>query len=163
MTLDAGNNRGWTYHFCQSQRPFTFLNPGGAVGMGWATPAAVGAKITHTDRPVMAVTGDGGFMMTCTALATATQFDAPMVCVVLNDSALGMVRENQRPDIFSSEFPNQDHAKIGEAMGTWGVRVSSSKDLPAAIKSAFKSGRPAVVDVVIDQNESFKSHRAGVS
>lgn len=163
ITLDAGNNRGWMYHFYQSQRPFTFLNPGGAAGMGWATPAAVGAKITRPDRPVMAVTGDGGFMMTCNALATAVQFKAPMVCVVLNDSALGMVRENQGANVFSCEFPTQDHAKMCEAMGGWGIHVTSSKDIPAAIKAAFKSGKPAVVDVVIEQKESFKTYRAGVS
>ncbi len=163
IALDAGNNRGWMYHFYQSQRPFTFLNPGGAAGMGWATPAAVGAKITCPDRPVMAVTGDGGFMMTCAALATAVQFNAPMVCVVLNDSALGMVRENQGANVFSCEFPTQDHAKICEAMGGWGIHVTSAKDIPAAIRAAFKSGKPSVVDVVTDQKESFKRHRAGVS
>jgi acetolactate synthase-1/2/3 large subunit len=163
ITLDAGNNRGWMYHFYQSQRPFTFLNPGGIAGMGWAIPAAVGAKITRPERPVLAVTGDGGFMMTCNALATAVQYNAPVVVVVLNDSGLGMVRENQGANRIASEFPYMDNSKICQALGGWGAHVTSAKDIPVAVREAFKSGKPAVVDVVVDQNEKFGSFRAGIS
>ncbi|MBI4336653.1 MAG: thiamine pyrophosphate-binding protein [Chloroflexi bacterium] len=163
ITLDAGNNRGWMYHFYQSQRPATFLNPGGIAGMGWAIPAAVGAKEVYRDRPVMAVTGDGGFVMTSNAISTAVQYDLPIVAVVLNDGGLGMVRENQRPNLIASEFVETDHAKIGEAYGGWGVQVKDPRDLPAAIHDAFKAGRPAVVDVITDRFEGFHQFRAGVS
>ena len=163
ITLDAGNNRVWMYHFYQSQRPATFLNPGGIAGMGWAVPAAVGAQVVRRDLPVMAVTGDGGFVMTSNAISTAVQYDLPVVIVVFNDSALGMVRENQRPRIIASEFVTTNHAKISEAYGGWGVQVDNPKDLPAAIHDAFRSGQPAVVDVITDQMEPIREFRAGVS
>ncbi len=163
ITLDAGNNRVWMYHFFQSQRPATFLNPGGIAGMGWAVPAAVGAKEAARDRPVMAVTGDGGFVMTSNAISTAVQYDLPVVIVVFNDGGLGMVRENQRPNLIASEFVSTNHAKIGEAYGGWGVQVEDPRDVPAAIHDAFRSGMPAVVDVLTDQSEPFGPFRAGVS
>ena len=163
ITLDAGNNRGWMYHFYKSQRPATFLNPGGIAGMGWAIPAAVGAKEVLRDRPVMAVTGDGGFVMTSNALSTAVQYDLPIVVVVLNDGGLGMVRENQRPDVIASEFVDTNHARIGEAYGGWGVQVEDPRDLPAALHDAFASGKPSVVDVKTDPFEPFGQFRAGVS
>ncbi|MDP6667977.1 MAG: thiamine pyrophosphate-binding protein, partial [Dehalococcoidia bacterium] len=94
ITLDAGNNRVWMHHFYKSQRAATFLNPGGIAGMGWSVPAAVAAKLLRPGRPVMAVTGDGGFVMTSNAISTAVQYGLPVVIVVLNDGGLGMVREN---------------------------------------------------------------------
>ena len=163
ITLDAGNNRVWMYHFYQSQRPATFLNPGGSAGMGWSVPAAVAAKIVKPEHPVMAVTGDGGFVMTSNAISTAVQYNVPVVIVVLNDGGLGMVRENQRPSLIASEFPETNHARICEAYGGWGVQVDNPKDLPSAIHEAFRQGKPAVVDVIIDQFEEFRQFRAGIS
>lgn len=123
VALDAGNNRVWMHHFYQSQRPFTFINPGGIAGMGWAVPAAVDAKLVRPDVPVMAVTGDGGFVMTSNTLSTAVQYEIPVVVVVFNDGGLGMVRENQRPNVIAAEFVSTNHAKICEAYGGWGVQV----------------------------------------
>ena len=163
IALDAGNNRVWMYHFFQSQRPATFINPGGIAGMGWSIPAAVGAKVVCPDVPVMAVTGDGGFVMTSNAISTAVQYGLPVVIVVFNDGGLGMVRENQRPNVIASEFVSTNHARICEAYGGWGVQVDNPKDMPAALHDAFKVGQPAVVDVITDQFEEFRPFRAGVS
>ena len=163
ITLDAGNNRAWMYHFYQSQQRATFLCPGGIAGMGWAVPAAVGAKVVRPNSPVMAVTGDGGFMMTSNAISTAVQYQLPVVFVVLNDGGLGMVRENQRPNLIASEFVDTNHAKLAEAYGGWGVQVDNPNDIPAAIHDAFRSGQPAVVDVIMDRFEPFGQFRAGVS
>ncbi|MFQ5875723.1 MAG: thiamine pyrophosphate-binding protein, partial [Dehalococcoidia bacterium] len=163
MTLDAGNNRVWMYHFYQSQRPATFLNPGGIAGMGWSIPAAVAAKLLNPERPIMAVTGDGGFVMTSNAISTAVQYGLPVVIVVFNDGGLGMVRENQRPNLIASEFVDTNHAKICEAYGGWGVQVDDPRDLPAAIHDSFRQDQPAVVDVKVDRFEEFRQFRAGVS
>jgi acetolactate synthase-1/2/3 large subunit len=111
----------------------------------------------------MAVTGDGGFMMTSNAISTAVQYQLPVVFVVLNDGGLGMVRENQRPNLIASEFVDTNHAKMCEAYGGWGVQVDNPKDVPAAIHDAFRSGQPAVVDVIIDRFEPFGQFRAGIS
>ncbi|MCH7786666.1 MAG: thiamine pyrophosphate-binding protein, partial [Chloroflexi bacterium] len=135
----------------------------GSAGMGWAVPAAVAAKIVKPEHPVMAVTGDGGFVMTSNAISTAVQYNVPVVIVVLNDGGLGMVRENQRPNLIASEFPETNHARICEAYGGWGVQIDNPKDLPAAIHDAFRQGKPAVVDVIIDRFEEFRQFRAGIS
>ncbi|MCH8109597.1 MAG: hypothetical protein IIB15_05655, partial [Chloroflexi bacterium] len=82
---------------------------------------------------------------------------------VLNDGGLGMVRENQRPNLIASEFPETNHARICEAYGGWGVQIDNPKDLPAAIHDAFRQGKPAVVDVIIDRFEEFRQFRAGIS
>ena len=73
--LDAGNNRTWMAHLYKAQEAATFYCPGGTAGMGWALPAAVALKLVYPDRPVTAVTGDGGYMMTVNALSTAMQYD----------------------------------------------------------------------------------------
>ena len=163
ITLDAGHNRTWMHHFYQSQKPLTFLNPGGMAGMGWSIPAAIGAKIVQPRRPVMAITGDGGFVMTAHSISTAVQYDIPIVIVVMNDSGLGMVREAQRPNVVASDFIPTNHAKIGESFGAWGIQVDDPKDVPAALQDAFAAGKPAVVDVLIDQNEKFAPFRTGLS
>ena len=161
ITLDAGNNRLWMHHFYQCQGTGTMLGPGGHGGMGWSIPAAVGAKIVRPDLPVMAVTGDGGFMMTSNAISTAVQYGAPIVIVVFNDGALGMVREHQRRDgtVIASEFADANHASLCKAYGGWGVQVSDSRDVPAALHDAFGSGLPSVVDVIVDGSEEFAQYR----
>ena len=159
--LDAGNNRTWMAHLYQAQQPATFYCPGGTAGMGWALPAAVGLKLVYPDRPVTAVTGDGGYMMTVNALSTAMQYDLPIVCVVFNDNALGMVLDHQpRGQEIASEFYPTDNAAVARGFGAFGVHVEDSRDLPDALREARASGRPAVVDVAIDREPSPDDWRA---
>ena len=161
FSLDAGNNRTWMAHFFKSQQANTFFCPGGTAGMGWGLPAAVALKLVYPDRPVVCVTGDGGYMMTVNALSTALQYDLPMVCVVFNDGALGMVRQHQAEGRYiASEFFPTDNAAVARGFGAFGVQVSDSRDLPDAIRSALASGLPAVVDVLIDRGPSPDDWRA---
>ena len=159
--LDAGNNRTWMAHLYQAQQAGTFYCPGGTAGMGWALPAAVALKLVYPDRPVSAVTGDGGFMMTVNALSTAMQYDLPITCVVFNDNALGMVLDHQpRGQEIASEFYPTDNAAIARGFGAFGVHVEDSRDLPDALREAKASGLPAVVDVAIDRGPSPDDWRA---
>ena len=160
FTLDAGNNRVWMCHLYQSQQPNTFFCPGGLAGMGWSLPAALAIKLANPNRPVIGVTGDGGFMMSVHAINTALQYDLPVVYVVLNDSALGMVRHHQSDRLIASEFIEVDHGQIARGMGAYGVQVTDSRDLPDAIREAVASGKPAVVDVVIDRGPNPDDLRA---
>ena len=135
--LDAGNNRTWMAHLYQAQQAHTFFCPGGTAGMGWGLPAAVGLQIAYPGRPVVCVTGDGGYMMTVNALSTAMQYDLPIICVVFNDGALGMVRHHQAPGQYiASEFAETDNAAVARGFGCYGVQVSDSRDLPAALRQA---------------------------
>ena len=155
FTLDAGNNRTWMAHFYQAPRANTFFAPGGTAGMGWGLPAAVALKIVYPDRPVVSVTGDGGFMMTVSALSTAMQYNLPIICVVFNDGSLGMVRHHQAEGRrIASEFVETDNAAVARGFGCFGVQVSDSRDLPEAIRQAQASGLPSVIDVIIDKGPS---------
>ena len=161
FALDAGNNRTWMAHLYQAQEAGTFYCPGGTAGMGWALPAAVGLKLVYRDRPVTAVTGDGGYMMTVNALSTAMQYDLPFTCVVFNDNALGMVLDHQpRGQEIASEFYPTDNAAIARGFGAFGVHVADSRDLPEALRAARESGLPAVVDVAVDRGPSPDDWRA---
>ena len=160
-SLDAGNNRTWMAHLYQAQQAHTFFCPGGTAGMGWGLPAAVGLQIAYPDRPVVCVTGDGGYMMTVNALSTAMQYRLPIICVVFNDGALGMVRHHQAPGRYiASEFAETDNAAVARGFGCFGVQVADSRDLPAALREARASGLPAVVDVLIDRGPSPDDWRA---
>jgi acetolactate synthase-1/2/3 large subunit len=153
--LDAGNNRTWMAHFYQSAQANTFFAPGGTAGMGWGLPAAVALKLVYPDRPVVGVTGDGGYMMTVNALSTAMQYDLPMICIVFNDGALGMVRHHQPEGRrIASEFVDTDNSAVARGFGCFGVQINDSRDLPAALRDAQASGLPSVIDVIIDRGPS---------
>jgi acetolactate synthase-1/2/3 large subunit len=161
FTLDAGNNRTWMAHFYQAQATKTFFAPGGTAGMGWGLPAAVALKLAYPDRQVCSVTGDGGYMMTVNALSTAVQYNLPLLCVVFNDSALGMVLGHQQPGReIASEFVQTDNGAVARGMGAFGIQVNDSRDLPDAIRQAQASGLPAVVDVIVDRGPSPDDWRA---
>ncbi len=161
FSLDAGNNRTWMAHLYQARQANTFFCPGGTAGMGWGLPAAVALKIVYPDRPVVCVTGDGGYMMTVSALSTAVQYQLPMICVVFNDNALGMVRQHQPEGRrIASEFVETDNAAVARGMGAFGVQVRDSKELPEALRQAQNSGLPSVVDVIIDRGPRPDDWRA---
>ena len=161
FALDAGNNRTWMAHFYRARQANTFFSPGGTAGMGWGLPAAVGLKLVYKDRPVVCVTGDGGYMMTVNALSTAVQYDLPIICVVFNDGALGMVRQHQPEGRrIASEFVTTDNGAVARGFGAFGIQVGDSRDLPDAIRQAQASGLPAVIDVLIDRGPSPDDWRA---
>jgi acetolactate synthase-1/2/3 large subunit len=161
FALDAGNNRTWMAHLYQSRQANTFFCPGGTAGMGWGLPASIALKLVYPDRPVVCVTGDGGFMMTVHALSTAMQYQLPILCVVFNDNALGMVRHHQSPGRYiASEFLPTDNAAVARGFSAFGMQVTDSRDLPDAIRQAQASGLPAVIDVVIDRRPNPDDFRA---
>ena len=161
FALDAGNNRTWMAHLYQARQSNTFFSPGGTAGMGWGLPASVALKLVYPDRPVVCVTGDGGYMMTVSAISTAVQYQIPMICVVFNDNSLGMVRQHQPEDKrIASEFVESDNSAIAKAMGAFGLQIKDSRDLPNALREAQNSGLPAVIDILIDRAPSPDDWRA---
>ena len=119
--------------------------------------AAVAAKILQPGRPVLSVAGDGGFAMVPHVLATAVQYAAPVVFVVMNNSILGMVHNLQstRQRVIASEFVPMDFAAIGKAYGCRGVKVTASEQLVQEIRKGFEADVPTVLDVATDRAESF--------
>ena len=99
--------------------------------------------------------------MTVNALSTAMQYDLPIICIVFNDNALGMVRHHQPEGRrIASEFVETDNAAVARGFGCFGVQVSDSRDLPEALRQAQDSGLPAVIDVIIDKGPSPDDWRA---
>jgi acetolactate synthase I/II/III large subunit len=155
ITLDAGNNRLWMSHFFKSKAAGTIFCPGGAAGMGYGPPAALGLKLLHPDKNVLSVSGDGGFAMMIHVLSTAVQYHLPVVFLVMNNSGLGMVRDIQREKMIATEFVHTDFAQIAKAFGCRGIRVENADEIAPAVKEAFKAGAPTVIDVNTSTLEPF--------
>ena len=163
VTLDAGSNRVWMAHYFKTKAPGTLFVPGGLAGMGWGAPAAVGAKLVHPDRPVVSVSGDGGFSMSVHVIATAVQYDLPVVFVVMNNSALSMIATGDLGGDSPAAFNDTDFAAIARGFGAEGVRVRDPGDIRDAVGEALRKGRPTVVDVVTDGSEGLKSISSGAT
>jgi acetolactate synthase-1/2/3 large subunit len=145
VTCDAGENRIMMTHFYQTKSAEGFLQAAGSGPMGFGIPAALGAKLVHPDRPVVAVCGDGGFAMTMNGLMTAVEQNIPIVTVVFNNNALGWVLHGSGP--FAAEFNDWDHAAIARALGCRGVRVEDPAGLAPALSDALAARAPTVLDV----------------
>ena len=145
VTCDAGENRIMMTHFYQTKSAEGFLQAAGSGPMGFGIPAALGAKLVHPDRPVVAVVGDGGFAMTMNGLMTAVVQDIPIITVVFNNNALGWVLHGSGP--FAAEFNDWDHAAIARALGCRGVRVEEPDGLKPALQEALAARQPSVIDV----------------
>ena len=145
VTCDAGENRISMTHFYQTKLAGGFLQAAGSGPMGFAIPAALGAKLVHPDRPAVAVCGDGGFAMTMNGLMTALEQDISIIVVVFNNNALGWVYHGSGP--FAAEFKDFDHGAIARAMGCNGVRVTEPSTLRPALEAALKARVPTVIDV----------------
>jgi acetolactate synthase-1/2/3 large subunit len=153
VTADAGENRILMTHYYQTRAAGGFLQAAGTGPMGFGIPAALGAKLVHPDRPVVAVCGDGGFAMTMNGLMTAIEHDIPITVVVFNNNALGWVLHGSGP--FAAEFKDFDHAGIARAMGCRGVRVEAPAALAPALKEALAARVPTVIDVRTSLGVSF--------
>ncbi len=163
VTLDAGGNRVWMAHYYQTRAPGTLFVPGGLAGMGWGAPAAVGAKLVHPDRPVVSVTGDGGFSMSVHVIATAVQYDLPVVFVVMNNSGLGMIATGDLGGDSPAAFNDTDFAAVARGFGAEGLRVEDPAEIQDAVKEALKKGRPTVVDVITDGAAGLQSISSGAT
>ncbi len=157
VTMDAGKNRLFMIHHYQPREVGTMVVPGGIAGMGWAPPAAVAAKLLHPERTCVSVSSDGGFAMSLHVLSTALQYHAPTIFVVMNDSALGWVRDDRldRPEI--AEFIATDFAAIARGFGCEGIGVEKPQEIAPAIEKAKHANVPTVIDVAVSREHSYKT------
>jgi len=132
--------------------PRTYMHPHGWLGLGFAFPAAIGAKVGKPDSPVVCVTGDGGFQYNFQELATCAQYDIHPVVLMFNDNAWGVLKgfqsdrfgDNRR---FATDLVNPDFVKIFESYGFEGTKVTNVNDLGKALESAIASGKTHLVEV----------------
>jgi acetolactate synthase-1/2/3 large subunit len=122
--------------------------------MGYGVPAAVAAKLVHPDRPVLCFAGDGGFMMTGQELATAVQYGANVVFLVINNGLYGTIRmyqEREYPNRYpATELRNPDFAAYARAFGAHGETVRETAEFPAALARALKADTPSVIELRLD-------------
>ncbi|RXZ49705.1 acetolactate synthase large subunit [Agromyces binzhouensis] len=157
----VGQHQMWAAQFIKYERPNSWLNSGGAGTMGYAVPAAMGAKVAEPNRTVWAIDGDGCFQMTNQELATCTLNDIPIKVAVINNSSLGMVRQWQTL-FYDGRYSNTDlntghdtarvpdFVKMAEAYGALGIRVTKEEEVDDAIKLALATNdRPVVIDFVV--------------
>jgi acetolactate synthase-1/2/3 large subunit len=156
----VGQHQMWAAQFIKYEIPGTWLNSGGAGTMGYAVPAAMGAKVGRPDATVWAVDGDGCFQMTNQELATCAINDIPIKVALINNSSLGMVRQWQtlfyesrysNTDLHSHRIP--DFVKLADAYGCHGLRCESPDDVDATIEKAMAmNDAPVVVDFVVNKD-----------
>ena len=160
ITAGVGQHQMWASQFWGFERPGTWINSGGLGTMGFAIPAAVGAKAGQPGQLVYALDGDGCFQMTAQELITATTESIPIKVAVFNNGGYGMVKQWQtlfyRGRISASDLGTQvpDYPRLAEAMGCVGLRVTHPDEVDIAIeKSLAIEDRPVVVEVVCDPDE----------
>jgi acetolactate synthase-1/2/3 large subunit len=156
LVTDVGRHQIFAAHYFPIDSERSFVSSGGLGTMGFGLPAAIGAKVGNPGRTVVAVCGDGSFLMTCHELAAAVAENIPVVALVMNDYCLGMVKQLQ--DSFYGKRheacrfgSNVDFARLAESMGAFGARVEKEEQIEPALRSALSSGRPAVIDFVLEE------------
>jgi acetolactate synthase I/II/III large subunit len=134
-------------------QPRTFITSGYQGTLGSGFPTALGAKVAHPDRPVVAITGDGGFMFGVQELSTAVQFKISVVTLVFNNNAYGNVRRDQRERfdgrVVASDLVNPDFVKLAECFGAGAARVTSPDHFRPALEKALADGGPYVIAVEV--------------
>jgi acetolactate synthase-1/2/3 large subunit len=155
--VDAGNPGVWSYLW-PILRSGTYFKPVGFGNMGFALPAAIGAKIARPEAPVLAIIGDGSLGMTLGELETVAREELPVCLVIMNDSGYGNIRQEQLLHYgerrLGVDFIDVDYAAIARACGMQGTRVTEVDTLAEVVADAFGSGRPWLIDVVIDPDIS---------
>jgi acetolactate synthase-1/2/3 large subunit len=156
----VGQHQMWSSQFWRFNHPYTWVNSGGLGTMGFAVPAAIGAKVGMPGRTVWAIDGDGCFQMTAQELVTAASERIPVKVAILNNAYLGMVRQWQ--ELFYEERYSEvylspdlpDYKMWAEAMGCVGMRVEHPDEVVAAIDKANAiDDRPVVIDFRVDWRE----------
>ena len=160
VAAGVGQHQMWAAQFVSYEQPGTWLNSGGLGTMGYAVPAAMGAKVGMPDRTVWAVDGDGCFQMTNQELVTCAINDIPIKVALINNSSLGMVRQwqtlfyNERysnTDLHSHRIP--DFVKLADAYGCHGLRCETPEEVDATIEKALSiDDAPVVIDFVVHKD-----------
>ena len=159
IVTDVGQHQMWSTLYYHYGEPRQWISSGGLGTMGFGLPAAIGAKLGRPDRTVIDVSGDGGFQMTMQELATAVNYDVPIVVAILNNGYLGMVRQWQ--DLFWNKryahtciAVQPDFALLAEAFGAKGLKVTEAGQVGDALREAIGSGRPTVIDFKVAAEEN---------
>jgi acetolactate synthase-1/2/3 large subunit len=159
VVSDVGAHKIWVARLFQTYEPNTVIISNGFASMGIAVPGAIAAKLVHPDRKVVALCGDGGFLMNSQELETAKRIGAAVVVVIWRDDGYGLIDWKQRNEFgrpYAVEFGNPDFVRYAESFGIPGFRPESADDLYPILRRALDLDGPAVIDVPIDYRENVR-------
>ena len=158
IVSDVGQHQMWEAQYYHHDRSRTLVTSGGLGTMGFALPAAIGAKIACPDAEVWVVVGDGGFQMTMCELATVAQEQLDINVAIVNNAYLGMVRQWQEffydKRYAATPISGPDFKKLAEAFGLQGMTVTKRGEVAEAVNAARRSSRAAVIDFQVEQEDS---------
>jgi len=165
LLSDVGAHKMWVARYFQCDEPNTCLIPNGFCSMGFALPGAIAAKLVHPERRVLAICGDGGFLMNVQEMETAVRLRTPIVTMIWEDKSYGLIawkQDNEFGRHVPLSFDNPDWVKLAESFGWAGFRVERSAELKGALERAFAANRPALLAIPIDYRENaLLSERLG--
>jgi acetolactate synthase-1/2/3 large subunit len=158
VVTDVGQHQMWEAQYYKHDRSRSLITSGGLGTMGFALPAAIGAKIARPDAEVWVVAGDGGFQMTCAELATAVQERLDLNVAIINNGYLGMVRQWQEffyeKRYAATPLSGPDFVKLADAFGAWSTAVTERKQVIGAVTGARRHAGTAVIDFRVEQEDS---------
>jgi acetolactate synthase-1/2/3 large subunit len=158
VVTDVGQHQMWEAQYYRHEEPLSLITSGGLGTMGFALPAAIGARFARPDAEIWVVVGDGGFQMTAAELSTAAQENIKINIAIINNGYLGMVRQWQ--EFFyerryaATPLRNPDFVKLAEAHGLTGLRVESRKDVERAVNTARETSGTVLIDFRVEQEDS---------
>jgi acetolactate synthase-1/2/3 large subunit len=157
VVTDVGQHQMWEAQYYHHEKPRSLITSGGLGTMGFALPAAIGAKVGRPDAEVWVIVGDGGFQMTCPELATMVQEELDVKIAVINNGYLGMVRQWQeffyQRRYAATPISGPDFAKLAEAFGILGLTVTDRAGVAGAVDLARRN-RGALIDFRVEQEDS---------
>jgi acetolactate synthase-1/2/3 large subunit len=159
VVSDVGAHKVWVARLYQAYEPNTVIISNGFASMGISLPGAIAAKLVHPDRKVVALCGDGGFLMNSQELETAKRIGAAVVVVIWRDDGYGLIDWKQRNQFgrpFGVGFDNPDFVRYAESFGIPGFRPASADDLYPTLMQALELPGPSVIDVPIDYAENVR-------
>lgn len=158
ITTEVGQHQMWAAQFYKYTVPRTYVSSGGLGTMGYGTGASIGAQMGMPNKQVVHIAGDGSFRMNCNELATISYYNVPVIIIIMNNSVLGMVRQWQTI-FYGGRYSETtldrgpDFVKLADAYGIKGYDVLSQEDFQNAFKEALESGKPALLNCHVGENE----------
>lgn len=157
LLSDVGAHKMWIARYYHCDEPNTCLISNGFCSMGFALPGAIAAKLVNPDKRVLAICGDGGFLMNVQDLETARRIGTNIVVMIWEDRGYGLIEWKQRNEFDHNtdlSFDNPDFVKLAEAFDWKGIQVENARDVAPALEQAFTADRPCLVVVPIDYGEN---------
>jgi acetolactate synthase I/II/III large subunit len=160
ISLDNGIYKLWFSRFYKAYKYNTFLLDNALATMGAGLPVAMAAKLLNKDKKVLAVVGDGGFMMNSQEIETALRYNISVVVLILNDNAYGFIKWKQKDrnfEDFALDYNNPDFVKYAESYGAIGIKISENDNLSEVLEKAFKNNKVTIIECPIDYSPNYET------